>query len=59
MRAVKAAHPDLGVVCDVALDPFTTHGHDGLFDDDKVLNDETIAVYVNKPFIRPMPAVIS
>ena len=44
VRAVKAAHPDLGVVCDVALDPFTTHGHDGLFDDDQVLNDETIAV---------------
>ncbi|MDC3234969.1 porphobilinogen synthase [Candidatus Puniceispirillum sp.] len=44
VRAVKAAHPDLGIVCDVALDPFTTHGHDGLFEDDKVLNDETIAV---------------
>ena len=44
VRAVKAAHPDLGVVCDVALDPFTTHGHDGLVDDGKVLNDETIAV---------------
>ena len=43
VRAVKAAHPDLGIVCDVALDPFTTHGHDGLFEDDKVLNDETVA----------------
>ena len=44
VRAIKAAYPDLGIVCDVALDPFTTHGHDGLFDDDKVLNDETIAI---------------
>ncbi len=44
VRAVKAAHPDLGIVCDVALDPFTTHGHDGLLDDNKVLNDETIAI---------------
>ena len=44
VQAVKAAHPDLGVVCDVALDPFTTHGHDGLLDDDVVLNDETIAI---------------
>ena len=44
VRAVKAAHPDLGVICDVALDPFTTHGHDGLFEDGKILNDETIAV---------------
>ena len=31
VRAVKAAYPDLGIICDVALDPFTTHGHDGLF----------------------------
>ena len=30
VRAVKAAYPDLGIICDVALDPFTTHGHDGL-----------------------------
>ena len=44
VRAVKAAHPDLGILCDVALDPFTTHGHDGLLEDDNVLNDETIAV---------------
>ena len=44
VRAVKAAHPNLGIVCDVALDPYTTHGHDGLFDNGKVLNDETVAV---------------
>jgi len=44
VRAVKAAHPDLGIVCDVALDPFTIHGHDGLLEDNKVLNDETVEV---------------
>ncbi len=44
VRAVKAAHPDLGILCDVALDPFTTHGHDGLLEDDNILNDGTIAV---------------
>ena len=33
VRAVKAAHPDIGVMCDVALDPFTDHGHDGLLRD--------------------------
>ncbi len=44
VRAVKTAFPDLGVVCDVALDPFTTHGHDGIFENEKVLNDDTIAV---------------
>ena len=43
VRAVKAACPDLGVMTDVALDPFTTHGQDGIIDEDGyVLNDETI-----------------
>ena len=44
VRALKAAHPALGVMCDVALDPFTTHGHDGLIRDGTVANDETVEV---------------
>jgi porphobilinogen synthase len=44
VSAVKAAFPDLGIICDVALDPFTAHGHDGLLDGDEILNDETIEV---------------
>ena len=45
VRALKAAHPELGIMTDVALDPFTTHGQDGLIDDTGyVLNDETTAV---------------
>jgi porphobilinogen synthase len=44
VSAVKAAFPDLGIICDVALDPFTSHGHDGLLDGDNILNDETIVV---------------
>ena len=44
VSAVKAAFPDLGIICDVALDPFTSHGHDGLLDGGEILNDETIAV---------------
>ena len=44
VSAVKAAFPDLGIICDVALDPFTSHGHDGLLDGDEILNDETIGV---------------
>ncbi len=45
VRALKAAHPDLGIMTDVALDPFTTHGQDGLIDDTGyVLNDETTEV---------------
>jgi porphobilinogen synthase len=49
VRAVKAALPDLGVICDVALDPYTTHGHDGLIDEDgEVLNDATLAMLVRQ-----------
>ena len=44
VRAIKAAHPDLGVICDVALDPFNSDGHDGLVRDGVVLNDETLEV---------------
>ena len=44
VSAVKAAFPDLGIICDVALDPFTSHGHDGLLDGNEILNDETVAV---------------
>ncbi len=45
VRAIKAEYPDLGVMTDVALDPFTTHGQDGLIDDSGyVLNDETTEV---------------
>jgi porphobilinogen synthase len=44
VRALKEACPDLGVICDVALDPFTTHGQDGLVRNGYVVNDETVAV---------------
>ena len=45
VRALKEAQPELGVVTDVALDPYTTHGQDGIIDDSGyVLNDETVEV---------------
>ena len=44
IRAIKRAVPDVGVVCDVALDPYTSHGHDGLIEDGRILNDETLEV---------------
>ena len=45
IRAIKSAVPELGIITDVALDPYTSHGQDGLIDDSGyVLNDETIAV---------------
>jgi len=43
-KRIKEAAPEIGIITDVALDPYTTHGHDGLLDDDKILNDETIEV---------------
>jgi len=45
-RAVKGTGLEVGVLCDVALDPFTTHGHDGLIKDGTILNDETVEVLV-------------
>jgi len=49
VRALKQSHPDLGVITDVALDPFTSHGQDGLIDDTGyVLNDETVDVLVKQ-----------
>ena len=49
VRAVKAAQPELGVITDVALDPYTSHGQDGLLDDSGyVVNDETIEVLVKQ-----------
>ena len=49
VRALKKEFPELGVITDVALDPFTTHGQDGLIDDSGyVMNDETIEVLVKQ-----------
>lgn len=49
VRAVKAAYPELGVITDVALDPFTSHGQDGLINEaGYVLNDETVDVLIKQ-----------
>jgi len=52
VRAIKRECPDLGVLCDVALDPFTSHGHDGLIEDGRILNDETVAVLVRQALVQ-------
>ena len=44
VRALKSAYPDLGIICDVALDPFTDHGHDGVMKAEEILNDETVKI---------------
>ena len=49
VRALKAAYPELGIITDVALDPYTSHGQDGLLDEQGyVMNDETIDVLVRQ-----------
>jgi len=50
--AIKKEVPELGILCDVALDPFTSHGHDGLLRDGVILNDETVAVLVRQAIIQ-------
>lgn len=42
-RAIRRAVPNIGVITDVALDPFTSHGHDGILRDGEIVNDETVA----------------
>jgi porphobilinogen synthase len=52
VRALKQAVPDIGVLCDVALDPYTSHGHDGLMHGGVILNDETVEVLVQQALVQ-------
>src|SRR6185436_18551440 len=52
IRAIKNAVPEVGVLCDVALDPYTSHGHDGLLRDGVILNDETVAVLIKQALVQ-------
>ena len=47
-RLLKSAFPDIGLIGDVALDPYTDHGHDGLLRGDVIVNDESVAVLVRQ-----------
>ncbi len=51
VRAIKAKVPNLGIMCDVALDPYTSHGHDGLMSGDEIINDESIEVLVSQALV--------
>jgi porphobilinogen synthase len=58
VRALKKEFPGLGVMTDVALDPFTSHGQDGLLDDTGyILNDETVAVLVQQALTQAQAGV--
>lgn len=52
VRAIKRAVPKIGVLCDVALDPYTTHGHDGIFVGDYVANDESVEILVRQALVQ-------
>lgn len=52
IREVKNAVPEIGVITDVALDPYTTHGQDGLVKDGEVLNDETVDVLCRQALLQ-------
>jgi len=52
VRAMKDAAPEVGIMCDVALDPFTDHGHDGLIENGRVLNDATIERLVEQGLMQ-------
>ncbi|MCW5700014.1 MAG: porphobilinogen synthase [Rhodospirillales bacterium] len=52
VRTVKAVYPDMGVICDVALDPFNSDGHDGLVRDGVILNDETVDLLCRQAVVQ-------
>jgi porphobilinogen synthase len=52
VRAIKSAHENIGVICDVALDPYTSHGQDGLVRNGYVANDETVEVLCRQAVVQ-------
>ncbi len=52
IRAIKKEVPEVGLLCDVALDPYTSHGHDGLLRAGEIVNDETVAVLAKQALVQ-------
>ena len=52
IKLVKAAHPDIGIVCDAALDPFNSDGHDGIVRDGVIVNDESVEVLCRQSVVQ-------
>lgn len=52
IRALKRSVPDIGIVCDVALDPYTSHGHDGLIRNNHIVNDESVDMLVQQALVQ-------
>lgn len=51
-REIKSQVPDIGILCDVALDPYTDHGHDGVMKEGEILNDETVEILVKQTLVQ-------
>ena len=53
IRFIKKKYKDkIGIMCDVALDPYTSHGHDGLLKNGKIINDETVEILVKQSLLQ-------
>ena len=52
VRAIKAAVPEIGIMCDVALDPYTSHGHDGLMENGEIINDASVEILVRQALLQ-------
>jgi porphobilinogen synthase len=52
IRAIKKEIPQIGILCDVALDPYTSHGHDGLMREREIVNDETVVMLVEQAIVQ-------
>ncbi len=52
VRAIKQAVPEIGVICDVALDPYTSHGHDGLLIGGEIDNDRTVEILIQQALVQ-------
>jgi len=48
VRAIKREVPEIGIICDAALDPYTSHGHDGVMEGERVLNDASVQILVGQ-----------
>tara|TARA_Y100000591_G_C21803777_1_gene683597 strand:+ start:98 stop:1096 length:999 start_codon:yes stop_codon:yes gene_type:complete len=52
IKKIKKKYKDVGIMCDVALDPYTSHGHDGLLKNNRILNDETNKILIKQALIQ-------
>ena len=52
IAAIKAVHPEVGVICDAALDPFTSHGHDGVIENGYVVNDASVEILCRQALVQ-------